>query len=231
MVASGDQPLRVTEPRSEALDPQRDRPGRKAGIGRVGRDDRAIGKHDRLIALGVRVLPCRGIDVPVLDRDRRALRVPPADGRDLTCFDADRAHDLLEVACDEVAEADHALDLALVGVHVVGHVRDRLRGVVAGVEDVELDPLRLEHARDAGRLHHLVARARDLDRHPDEVAVLHEVPRDEVVRPRRAHALGVGLLAGGYGMDELVQAGAYRVYEDPAELTRHIDELGVQATV
>jgi len=41
--------------------------------------------------------------------------------------------------------------------------------------------------------------------------------------------LGVGLLCGGYGQDELVQAGAYRVYEDPAELTRHIDELGVQA--
>jgi len=53
----------------------------------------------------------------------------------------------------------------------------------------------------------------------------------DLLASRRAHALGVGLLAGGYGMDELVQAGAYRVYEDPAELTRHIDELGVQASV
>jgi HAD superfamily hydrolase (TIGR01509 family) len=53
----------------------------------------------------------------------------------------------------------------------------------------------------------------------------------DLLASRRAHALGVGILAGGYGLDELVQAGAYRVYEDPAELTRHIDELGVQAEV
>ena len=50
----------------------------------------------------------------------------------------------------------------------------------------------------------------------------------DLLSSRRAHALGVGVLSGGYGMDELVQAGAYRVYEDPAELMRHIDELGVQ---
>jgi HAD superfamily hydrolase (TIGR01509 family) len=53
----------------------------------------------------------------------------------------------------------------------------------------------------------------------------------DLLASRRAHALGVGLLCGGYGQDELVQAGAYRVYEDPAELMRHIDELGVQAEV
>jgi HAD superfamily hydrolase (TIGR01509 family) len=53
----------------------------------------------------------------------------------------------------------------------------------------------------------------------------------DLLASRRAHALGVGLLAGGYGLDELVQAGAYRVYEDPSELMRHIDELGVQAEV
>jgi HAD superfamily hydrolase (TIGR01509 family) len=53
----------------------------------------------------------------------------------------------------------------------------------------------------------------------------------DLLASRRAHALGVGILAGGYGLDELVQAGAYRVYEDPAELMRHVDELGVQADV
>jgi len=53
----------------------------------------------------------------------------------------------------------------------------------------------------------------------------------DLLASRRAHALGVGILAGGYGMDELEQAGAYRVYEDPAELMKHIDELGVQAEV
>jgi phosphoglycolate phosphatase-like HAD superfamily hydrolase len=43
---------------------------------------------------------------------------------------------------------------------------------------------------------------------------------------RRAPALGVGLLSGGYSQDELERAGAYRVYEDPADLLKHIDEVG-----
>jgi phosphoglycolate phosphatase-like HAD superfamily hydrolase len=42
----------------------------------------------------------------------------------------------------------------------------------------------------------------------------------------RCRALGVGLLSGGYGFDELRDAGAFRVYEDPADLLRHIDEVG-----
>jgi HAD superfamily hydrolase (TIGR01509 family) len=45
---------------------------------------------------------------------------------------------------------------------------------------------------------------------------------------RRARALGVRLLSGGYGQDELEQAGAYRVYHDPADLLRHLDEVGVR---
>jgi hypothetical protein len=35
-------------------------------------------------------------------------------------------------------------------------------------------------------------------------------------------------LSGGYGQDELERAGAYRVYEDPADLLRHIYEVGVR---
>ena len=42
----------------------------------------------------------------------------------------------------------------------------------------------------------------------------------------RCRALGVGLLCGGYGASELQQATAFRVYEDPADLLIHIDELG-----
>lgn len=42
---------------------------------------------------------------------------------------------------------------------------------------------------------------------------------------RRARALGIGLLSGGYGQEELERAGAYRVYEDPADLLSHIDEV------
>jgi HAD superfamily hydrolase (TIGR01549 family) len=42
----------------------------------------------------------------------------------------------------------------------------------------------------------------------------------------RCRALGVGLLSGGYGPDELRQSGAIRVYEDAADLLRRIDEVG-----
>lgn len=42
----------------------------------------------------------------------------------------------------------------------------------------------------------------------------------------RARALGVGLLSGGYGAEELRQGGAIRVFDDPADLLAHIDEVG-----
>jgi HAD superfamily hydrolase (TIGR01509 family) len=50
----------------------------------------------------------------------------------------------------------------------------------------------------------------------------------DLLAARRARALGVGVLSGGYGQDELQSAGAYRVYEDPADLLRHLDEVGVR---
>jgi phosphoglycolate phosphatase-like HAD superfamily hydrolase len=40
---------------------------------------------------------------------------------------------------------------------------------------------------------------------------------------RRAKALGTGPLSGGYGEEELGRAGAYRVYQDPTDLLRHLD--------
>jgi len=48
----------------------------------------------------------------------------------------------------------------------------------------------------------------------------------DMLAARRARALGVGLLSGGYGREELERGGAYRVFEDPKELLRHIDEVG-----
>jgi HAD superfamily hydrolase (TIGR01549 family) len=48
----------------------------------------------------------------------------------------------------------------------------------------------------------------------------------DMLAARRARALGIGLLSGGYGTEELERAGAYRVYEDPADLLRHLDEVG-----
>jgi HAD superfamily hydrolase (TIGR01509 family) len=48
----------------------------------------------------------------------------------------------------------------------------------------------------------------------------------DMLAARRCRALGVGLLSGGYGEEELERAGAARVYEDPADLLKHIDEIG-----
>jgi HAD superfamily hydrolase (TIGR01549 family) len=45
---------------------------------------------------------------------------------------------------------------------------------------------------------------------------------------QRAHALGIGVLSGGYGREELESAGAYRVYDDPQDLLEHFDELGIR---
>jgi HAD superfamily hydrolase (TIGR01509 family) len=53
----------------------------------------------------------------------------------------------------------------------------------------------------------------------------------DLLAARRARALGVGLLSGGYGQDELQAAGAYRVYDDPADLLLHLDEVGVRGAV
>jgi HAD superfamily hydrolase (TIGR01509 family) len=50
----------------------------------------------------------------------------------------------------------------------------------------------------------------------------------DMIAAQRARALGVGLLSGGYGEDELSRAGAFRVYEDPADLLDHIDEIAAR---
>lgn len=50
----------------------------------------------------------------------------------------------------------------------------------------------------------------------------------DLLAARRAGALGVGLLSGGYGRDELERSGAFRVYADPAEMLARLDELGVR---
>ena len=50
----------------------------------------------------------------------------------------------------------------------------------------------------------------------------------DMLAAQRARALGIGLLSGGYGLDELERAGAYRVFDDPAHLLQHIDELGAR---
>lgn len=49
----------------------------------------------------------------------------------------------------------------------------------------------------------------------------------DLLAARRARMLSIGLLSGGYGEDELIQTGAFRVYRDAAELLKSLDELGV----
>ena len=50
----------------------------------------------------------------------------------------------------------------------------------------------------------------------------------DLLAARRARALGIGLQSGGYGQEELERAGAYRVYEDPADMLAHLYEIGVR---
>jgi phosphoglycolate phosphatase-like HAD superfamily hydrolase len=51
----------------------------------------------------------------------------------------------------------------------------------------------------------------------------------DLLSAQRASALGIGFQTGGYGRDELERAGAYRVYEDAADMLQHRDELGIEA--
>ena len=61
---------------------------------------------------------------------------------------------------------------------------------------------------------------------PIETAVVVGDAIWDMLAARRARAFGVGLLSGGYGQEELERAGAARVYQDPADLLYHLDEVG-----
>jgi HAD superfamily hydrolase (TIGR01549 family) len=73
-----------------------------------------------------------------------------------------------------------------------------------------------------------IAAAERLGRQIRDCVVVGDSVWDQLAA-RRAWALGVGLLSGGYGEEELVRAGAYRVYQDPADLMKHLDEIGIRA--
>jgi HAD superfamily hydrolase (TIGR01509 family) len=49
----------------------------------------------------------------------------------------------------------------------------------------------------------------------------------DLLAAQRMRAAGVGVLTGGYGREELERAGAYRVYQDPADLLANLDQLGI----
>src|SRR5205809_437793 len=98
-----------------------------------------------------------------------------------------------------------------------------LLGIPAGVPIVTRD--QVEHAKPDPDL--FLAAAERLGVPIDESVVIgHSVWA--LLAARRARARARGLLSGGYGEEELERAGAYRVYQDPADLLDHLDEVGVR---
>jgi HAD superfamily hydrolase (TIGR01509 family) len=75
--------------------------------------------------------------------------------------------------------------------------------------------------------HLFLAAAERLDADPTKSFVVGDSVWD-LLAAQRAGALGIGLLSGGYGAEELQGAGAYRVYQDPADLLAHLEEVGVR---
>ena len=98
-----------------------------------------------------------------------------------------------------------------------------LLGVPEGVPVVTRD--QVAHAKPDPDL--FLAAAERLGADVADAAVVGDSVWD-LLAARRARALGIGLLSGGYGREELERAGAYRVYDDPADLLAHLDEVGVR---
>ena len=77
--------------------------------------------------------------------------------------------------------------------------------------------------------HLFLAAARRLGVEPAHCFVVGDSVWD-LLAAQRAGALGIGVLSGGYGREELERAGAYRVYADPAEMLTRLEEVGVRPT-
>ncbi len=99
-----------------------------------------------------------------------------------------------------------------------------LAALGVGPETVVVDRGDVRRAKPAPDLF-LEAQAR-LGAAPADCYVIGDAVWD-LLAARRAGMLSVGLLTGGYGEDELVRAGAFRVYTDAAELRESLDELGL----
>jgi HAD superfamily hydrolase (TIGR01509 family) len=140
---------------------------------------------------------------------RRARQVQPLPGaRQLLAFLTKRSVPWTIATSGRRESAQHALDLLGVGPKIPIVTRDQVK-----------------HAKPDPDL--FLAAAKLLGAAISTCVVVGDSVWD-LLAARRAGALGVGLLSGGYGEEELVRAGAYRVYEDPIDLLRHIDEVGVR---
>jgi HAD superfamily hydrolase (TIGR01509 family) len=98
-----------------------------------------------------------------------------------------------------------------------------LLGLPPGVPVVTRD--QVERAKPDPHL--FLAAAQRLDIDPRSCFVVGDSVWD-LLAAQRAGALGIGLLSGGYGREELERAGAYRVYADPAEMLTRLEEVGVR---
>jgi HAD superfamily hydrolase (TIGR01509 family) len=114
--------------------------------------------------------------------------------------------------------------IATSGYREAASVSARILGVAPGVPIITRD--QVAHAKPDPDLFLAAAAALGV---PVEHSIVVGDSIWDLLAARRARALGIGLLSGGYGEDELQTAGAYRVYEDPADLLAHLDEIGVRA--
>ena len=103
-------------------------------------------------------------------------------------------------------------------------IDDSLAALGVGNETVVVERGDVRRAKPEPDL--FVECARRLDVEPDQCYVIGDAVWD-LLAARRARMLSVGLLSGGYGEDELLAAGAFRVYRDAEELRESLDELGV----
>jgi phosphoglycolate phosphatase-like HAD superfamily hydrolase len=161
-------------------------------------------------------------------------------GRELSAAEADRVAALHEEGyASRISEvrplpgAQELLDL-LTGLRVPWAIATSSSDVTArtslgllkipqGVPVITRD--RVEYAKPNPDL--FIAAAESLDLPITESFVVGDSVWDQLAA-QRGHALGIGLLSGGYGREELESAGAYRVYDDPLDLMLHIDELGIR---
>ena len=110
----------------------------------------------------------------------------------------------------------------------------RMATAAANLEALGVDPARVHvvtrdqvrHAKPDPDLFLTAARRLGVDIH--QSLVIGDSVWD-MLAAQRAHSLGVGLLSGGYGRGELQESGAFRVYDDPADLLRHIDEVAARS--
>src|SRR5260370_34428087 len=114
--------------------------------------------------------------------------------------------------------------IATSGASITARPTLALLGIPEGVPVVTRD--QVAYAKPNPDL--FLAAAERLDVPPGDCFVVGDSIWD-LLAAQRAGALGVGLLSGGYGEEELERAGAYRVYDDPADLLAHLDELGIRA--